>query len=94
VERHLGALLEGWSGPPDDAYRARWEQVHRGLNELDHRLHTNADHLRVLAGLVEDAQSSYDHALATAGFATVAGIGLTLATGGASDAVAVEADSA
>jgi hypothetical protein len=68
--------------------------VHRGLGELDHRLHTNADHLRVLAGLVEDAQSAYDHALAAAGIATVAGIGLTLVTGGASDALAVEADSA
>jgi uncharacterized protein YukE len=94
VERRLGALLEGWLGPAADAYRARWEQVHRGLGELDHRLHTNADHLRVLAGLVEDAQSAYDHALAAAGIATVAGIGLTLVTGGASDALAVEADSA
>src|ERR1700731_2954312 len=42
VEKHLGALLEGWSGPAADTYRVRWEQVRRGLGELDHRLHTNA----------------------------------------------------
>jgi hypothetical protein len=94
VERHLSALLEGWCGPAADAYRARWDQVHRGLSELDHRLHTNADHLRILAGLVEDAQSGYDHTLAAAGITTVVGIGLTLVSGGASDALAVEADGA
>jgi hypothetical protein len=68
--------------------------VRRGLGELDHRVHTNADHLRVLAGHIEDAQSGYDHVLAAAGIATVAGIGLTLVTGGLSDVLSVEADSA
>jgi hypothetical protein len=94
VEQHLGGLLEGWSGSAADLHRARWDEVRRGLSELDHRLHTNADHLRVFAGLVEDAQSGYDHALAAVGIATVAGIGLTLVTGGASDALAMEADGA
>jgi hypothetical protein len=37
VERHLGALLRGWSGPAVEVYPARWDQVHSGLSELDHR---------------------------------------------------------
>ena len=90
----MTALLESWSGPTADAYRARWDQVKQGLEEFDHRVHTCSDHLRRLAGHIEDAQSAYDHALGLAGMAAVAGIGLTLFTGGASDVVAGEAEGA
>ncbi len=94
VERCLTALLEGWSGPAADAYRARWDQVRRGLGEFDHRAQTAADHLRRLAGHIEDAQSGYDLALGAAGVLTVVGVGLTLVTGGGSDVLAGETDGA
>ncbi len=92
MESRMTALLEGWSGPSADAYRARWEQVNRGLGEFDHRVHMCSDRIRRLAGKIEDAQSAYDHALGLAGITAVAGIGLTLFTAGASDAVAGEAE--
>ncbi len=94
LEKHMTALLEGWSGPAADAHRARWEQVRRGLGEFDHRAHTAADYLRRFAGQIEDAQSGYDLALGAAGVITVVGIGLTLVSGGGSDALAGEADTA
>jgi len=94
VEKNLGALFEGWSGPAADGYRARWEEVRRGLAELDYRLHIMADRLRILAGQIEDAQSHYDQLLGAMGVAAVAGIGLTVFTLGASDIVAGEAEGA
>jgi len=94
VEKRVGALFEGWAGPAADGYRERWNEVRRGLAELDHRLHTVADRLRVLAGHVEDAQTQYDHLLGAAGIATVAGLGLAVFTLGASEVAAAEADGA
>jgi uncharacterized protein YukE len=94
VEQRVDALLQGWSGPAADAFAARWTEMRGGFAEFDHRLHAVAFRLRGIADVIEDAQSTYDRALAAAGIATAAGIGLTVFTLGVSDVLAEGADAA
>lgn len=92
VETKADALAQGWSGAAGDADADVWRQVRRGFYDLDGRIHDVAGRLRRAADAIEGGQAAYDRALAAAGIATVAGIGLTVFTLGFSDAAAAEAD--
>ena len=97
VEIHLtgrSAAMQCWTGSAAASFQASSGSLGSAVGQLVGAMESVAEQLDRIAGSIHDAQSKYDHAVEAAAAATALGIGLTIVTAGASDAVAAAADSA
>ena len=86
----IATLTASWQGSGKTAFEQEWGKLADAVNQGCDEMASVAQHLRKAADDLEAAQYAYQLAISAAAVTAVVGIGLTLVTFGASDAVAGE----